>query len=145
MSPWTARRASHSSVFHIDAGSSLIIQRDARSMPSSIGSLLVSRGLSQSHDGCLQHDSQIQQQAPIVYIPKIVIYPTLHLFDGTGFTSMAVDLCPSRQARLDVMAERVLGDQFFVFGVVRHGMGARTDERHFSAKHIEELRQFVDA
>ena len=74
------------------------------------GFWLKGRGLPQSHDNRLQDNFQVEPRIPIVDIPKIVLDATLHVFDLTCLTSVAVDLCPPGQAGLDVMPKGIVGD-----------------------------------
>src|SRR6202012_2231716 len=67
------------------------------------------------------------------------------LLDPSRFAAKTVDLRPPGQARFDVMAESVIGDQLLVFGIMRRGVRPWTDQRHVTADHVEQLRQFVDA
>src|SRR5437763_14756984 len=102
-------------------------------------------GLSQSHDSRLQDNPQVEQRAPIVDVPKIVLDAALHLFDLTSLTSVTVDLRPPRQARFDMMPKSIIGYHCFIFGVMRRGVRARTDEGHITPDDVEQLRQLVDA
>src|SRR5712675_1678139 len=90
---------------------------------------LISRGLSQGHENRLQDNPEVKPRGPIVDVPKVVLDAGLHLLDLTCLTSIASDLRPPCQTRLDVMPKRVVGDQLFVFGVVRCGVRAWTDKR----------------
>ena len=66
----------------------------------------------------MQDDFQVEHWAPVVDVPKIMLDAALHLLDQARFTTITVDLRPTRQAGLDVMPERVIGDQVFIFRVV---------------------------
>ena len=42
-----------------------------------------------------------------------------------------------------MVAKCVIGDEFFVFGIVRDGVRPRANQGHIAAQHVQELRQLV--
>lgn len=68
----------------------------------------------------------------------------MHVFDGLGLSSAAVDLGPAGDAGTDVMAYHVL----LYLGAVVFGMGEHVwtgaDETHVTLEDIDKLGEFVD-
>ena len=48
----------------------------------------------------------------------VVLDAALHLFDPACFAALPINLRPTRQARFDVVPERIIRDQAFIFGIV---------------------------
>src|ERR1700745_4318416 len=93
-----------------------------------------------------QHKNlQIERQAPIVDVPEIAIDSTLHLLDACGLASVATDLGPSGNYRLDVMTERIVRQQVAIMIVVGNCVRSRPDQRHVSIENVKELGDFIDA
>ena len=81
----------------------------------------------------------------MVDVPNVVFDTLGHAVDGLRFAAVAVDLRPTGDTRLDVVTERVVGDDVLVLGVVGNRMWPGADQRHLSPEHVEQLREFVDA
>ena len=92
--------------------------RNQRNLYAGKESASICGRLSQRNNHRLQDDPEVEDRAPVIDVPEVVFDATLHLFDLAGFTAKTIYLCPTRQARFDVMPERIIGDQAFIFGVV---------------------------
>ena len=90
-------------------------------------------------------DANVEGDGPMADIVKVVRDPHLHLIDEVGFPSPPIDLRPTRDAGLDLVAQKVSVDQFAVLLVVLESMGPRSDQRHASRYHVHQLRDLVEA
>src|ERR1043166_9485863 len=70
----------------------------------------------------------VEPQAPIVDVPDVELNALLHHVDRGRLSSQPMDLGPTGNARLDVMAEGIFPDQLFVFVVVDRGVRPWTDQ-----------------
>src|SRR5271167_5098277 len=69
----------------------------------------------------------------------------LQLLFGVGLSTVAVNLRPSGDSRLDIVPARIERDAPFEFPIMRQGMRAWADEGHVALDHVEELRKLIDA
>src|SRR5215216_5556 len=67
-------------------------------------------------------NSDVKPHGPIIDVPKIVIYAALHGFHARSFTSAAVHLRPTGDARLHLATGCILGDELAVLIVVDQRM-----------------------
>src|SRR6478735_9250273 len=63
----------------------------------------------------------VEPQAPIVDVPEVELNALLHHVDRGRLSPQPMDLGPTRNARFDMMAERIFPDPLFVFIVVDRG------------------------
>jgi hypothetical protein len=75
---------------------------------------------------------------------KIQINALLHQIKFGSSSAETVDLSPTRNSGFDMMSERIFPNQPPIFVIVDYRMWTRSDWRHFTAKNINELRQFID-
>src|SRR5690606_10959535 len=75
------------------------------------------------------NDLEIEPQRPVVDVPEVVLHAPFHFLKRVGFTAQAVYLCPSRNARLDLVPLHVGFDKILVVLVVRQCMGTRPHDR----------------
>ena len=104
---------------------------------------LVSVLLRKHNVECLKNDLQIQPNRPLANVLVIEKDTLLHLVDGFSFAATTVDLCEPRNARLNLVPQHVAFDLFAIIFVVSIGMRPRTNQRHRSFHHVEQLRQLV--
>ncbi len=74
--------------------------------------------------------------------------PTTGFFKCVHFTAKSVDLSPTGYSRFYPMAVGILFDRLVIEAVTRlHSNGMRTwaDYGHFTAKHIDQLGQLIEA
>ena len=103
-----------------------------------MGISLCPRANKHGGDGADQ-DFQIEPQRPVVNVFKVKTHPVLEI----GNLIAAADLPEAGEAGLDAQAAAV-GQIFKTFHLV-HRQRARTDQAHFGAEHVVELRQLVEA
>src|SRR6476659_294364 len=72
-------------------------------------------------------------------------YPLFHGADGGSFSPATVDLGPTSYSRFDVVPECITTDQIGVVVIVSDSVWSWSHNRHVSFKHIEELRQLINA
>src|SRR5205807_10642438 len=89
-------------------------------------------------------DVQVQTQRPVAQVIQVVVDARLHLLDGFGLAPQAVDLRPSGDAGLDLVALHVALDELAVHLVARDRVGARADYAHAALQYVDELRQLVE-
>ena len=87
----------------------------------------------------------IEQNAGVLGVPNVELDALAHEIGRRGLAAIAVDLRPTRDARLDVLADVVVVDEHRVILVVCDGMRTRADQGHLAAQDIDQLRQLVDA
>ena len=90
-------------------------------------------------DGSPEDDGEVEPQAPVVYIPKVVLDALLERSRCWGWSSASVHLRPSGQSRLDAAPERVLPKHLVEFIVVSDRMGARPHQRHAAVQYVQKL------
>ena len=103
-------------------------------------------GLQQSH-GRFQEDGDIEEEGPILDVVDVAFDALADFLLRIRLAAPAVDLCPSRDAGLDLVAREVTVDGVMVELVC--GLGLQrvrpgTDERQITAQNIDELRQFIE-
>ena len=87
----------------------------------------------------------VQHESPVLYIPNVFLDTLLHHPSLWSFTSETLDLRPSCDARLYEMAHHVLVDNLTVFlGMLQH-VWTGTHNGHVVPKHVDELREFINA
>src|SRR6266702_5813682 len=103
--------------------------------------------ISPSNDfqSCQKNNLNIQRDAPIIYVPNIVLDPLFHGLNGRCFTATATNLCPTGDPRLHMMAEGVVADLFGIVIIVGCGMWPWSNQRHLPTDNVEQLRQLIDA
>src|SRR5687768_2202991 len=91
----------------------------------------------------LDQDGQIEQQTVVLYVKEIVLqFLGGVLFGGAvGITQLR----PAGDAGLDGMAFAIIRNALVELLDEFRTLGARTDEAHLTAQHVENLRQFIDA
>ena len=67
----------------------------------------------------------------------------LHFVDGICFATQSIDLRPSSDARLDLVAQHVARYQLHVLVIVRERVRTWTDDAHVALQYVDELRQLV--
>src|SRR6266404_5093798 len=86
----------------------------------------------------------VEPKAPIIDVPQIKLYTLCDAFDRRRLASCSVALCPTGDARLDVMAKGVIAQNTFEIVVVCQRMWARSNQRHFTPQNIQDLGQLID-
>jgi len=59
----------------------------------------------------LGQNSEVQQEAPIIDVPKIELDSPVHRREIGRFAAVALDLSPPGNSRFDVMAKRIVIDR----------------------------------
>jgi hypothetical protein len=90
-------------------------------------------------------DLHVEPEAPIPDVPKVAIDPPFHHLDARRLAAEAIHLRPSGEARFDMLAKCVIGDELHISIIVSNRVRSRTDQGHVPAEHIDELWQLVDA
>jgi len=90
-------------------------------------------------------DVHVQQDRPVVDVPKVEFDPVLYLLDAFGLAAGTIDLRPSGNARLEMMPEAIGVDSPPILRIQEDRMRARPDKRHVTLEDIQELWQFVGA
>lgn len=96
-------------------------------------------------EGRLDHDFEVEQQRPVIDIPKVKADALCDLGGLWCCAAAAIALRPPGNAGFDVVTEGVFANNFFELIVMGESVRARTDDRHVAAKHVEKLRQFINA
>src|SRR5690554_3412032 len=91
----------------------------------------------QDFPGSEKKDFEVQPERNMIDIPDI----QAELFFPRNRVS-PVDLRPSSNARLNLMPSRLFGR---VAVQVVHQQRARTDQTHVALKHVDQLRQLIEA
>src|SRR5690606_12143561 len=86
----------------------------------------------------------IEEDRPVVDVVQVVLRTAVDLLEGRGFAAEAVHLGPTGDTGLDALAVGVLGELMAELVIVHQRMRAGTDEAHFTAQHVDQLRQLVD-
>ena len=73
-----------------------------------------------------------------------MFYASPHFLDGVSFASKTIHLCPASNPRLYGMPSGKRRDARLEQIVVSGRVWPRTDDRHISPEHVNELRQFID-
>ncbi len=101
---------------------------------------LSSLRVAEQRDERQREDLQVQAERPV---RDVVVVP-LDALGERGLAAQAVHLRPARDAGLDAVAvavaDDVLAEQLDELGA----LGARADEAHVAAQHVEQLRQLVE-
>ena len=93
--------------------------------------------------GGAQDDGQVQHGRPVFEIEHIGLEAMGDGFDGAGFAAEAADLGQARDAGLDEGADVEGGHDVRKMVVVFDQVGARADNAHLAAKHVDELGEFI--
>jgi hypothetical protein len=75
----------------------------------------------------LEQDLEIEQQIPVVNVPEIEFDAPLDVLNRGCGAARAIALCPSRQAGLHVMPERIITHDFLKLIIVSKRVRPRTD------------------
>lgn len=75
-----------------------------------------------------EEDLKIKRKTPIADVPQVKIKPPLHRLDLSGPTTATMNLCPSRNARLYMVAKRVVRKLTAIVGIMRYCVWARPDQ-----------------
>src|SRR3990172_734937 len=78
-------------------------------------------------------------------VVEIVAHALAHHLWITSFAAIPIDLRPAGYSGFDALTTRILLDDLAIVFVVSERMRPRPYDRQLSAKHIEELRKFVEA
>src|SRR5882762_10754153 len=89
----------------------------------------------------LDQDLQVEAQAPALDVVEVALDPLL----DRGVAPPSVDLGPAGDSRLHLVAEHVARHPPPEFLDEARALRTRPHETHLAAKHVEELRQFVEA
>src|SRR5207245_8062221 len=89
----------------------------------------------------MQQEYQVEAQGPALDVVEVVLDALL----DRRAAAPAVDLRPSGDAGLHLVAQHVAGDAPPELLDERRSLGARPDQAHVTAQHVEELRQLVEA
>jgi len=73
----------------------------------------------------------------MVDIPKIKRDPFGHLLKVARFSAQSIDLRPTRNSRLDLIATVIFCNLCFIFEVVGKRMRPRADQGHVTLENIE--------
>ena len=79
----------------------------------------------------------------VLDVVEVVLQLFLRVFNGRAV--LVAHLCPAGDTGLDAVAHRVIGNLGGELLDEVGPLGARADQAHVAAEHVEELRQFVDA
>ena len=93
-----------------------------------------------------QQDLQIQPWRPVLDVIEIVRNASVRLLERVDFAPKTIDLSPAGDAWFDAMAMEILLDRVAIEAIAGfhcHRVGARANQRHIAAQHIDQLRQFV--
>ena len=89
-------------------------------------------------------DLDIEEEAPVFYVPDIFLYAFFHHPEFGGFTSLACDLLPSCYSRFGIMANHVLIYQSSIFLRMLDHVRTWTYYAHITHENVDELWKFVD-
>src|SRR5690606_25265531 len=95
-----------------------------------------------------EDDVAVEPERGAADILHVVANAGAHLVRGVRRTARAIDLRPSRHARLYAMAVRIVGDDAGRLDVARRhadGVRARPHEGHLACDHVEELGKLIKA
>src|SRR5215213_3995565 len=81
------------------------------------------------------HDLEIEGHGPVFDVVQVVLDALLE----RRVAAPPVDLCPSRDARLHLVTEHVLGNTVFELLDEERSFGPRPDDRHVAAQDVPEL------
>ena len=90
---------------------------------------------------------KVEEDAPILDVKKIVLNTLPDLFLGIGLAAPAVDLRPSRDTGLHLVAREISFDNLVVemtFGFSLHCVQAGSDEREAASDDVDQLWQFIE-
>src|SRR3954468_8874590 len=76
--------------------------------------LLVRAAVAKNEKDGLRDDLQVEAQRPVAQVAQIVFDTLAHLVDSVGFAAQPIDLGPTGDARLDLVANHVAIDEFTV-------------------------------
>src|SRR5262245_18312420 len=86
------------------------------------------------------HDLDIESHRPVLDLIEIVLEPLL----ARRVAAPAVDLGPSVDACLDLVAQHVLRDAMLELFDEERPLRPRPDDRHVALQHVPELRPLVE-
>src|SRR4051812_40091408 len=87
-----------------------------------------------------EHDLEIEQRAPILQVPEIALDALAEI----GVAAQPLDLRPAGDARRGIVACVVVHDLVLEVLDELRPLRARSDQAHFAAQHVPELRQLID-
>src|SRR5436305_11460658 len=86
------------------------------------------------------HDLEIERDRPVLDVIEVVLDALLE----RRVAAPAVDLRPSSDAGLDLVAQHVLRDAVLELLDEERPLRTRADDRHVAAEDVPELRQLVE-
>ncbi len=92
-----------------------------------------------------EDDLNVEQGRPVFHIPKVVSSTVVALFFGIGGASPSIHLCPTGNARLEVMTDHVVINFALHHFIEEDTVGAGAYHAHIAQQYIDELRQLVEA
>ena len=78
--------------------------------------------LAQYFEERLDQYLKVQPETPVIDVPQIEFDPLLDLLDFGRCTARAVALCPTGNSGFDVVAERIVAQNFFELAIVGQRM-----------------------
>src|SRR6266542_5672996 len=88
-----------------------------------------------------RENAHVEPRRPVVDVIQVVLYPLLEI----GVAAQIVHLCPTGDARLDQVLLHVAGDLLPEALDEFRPLRPRSHKRHLATKHVDELRQLVEA
>lgn len=81
----------------------------------------------------LDQYQEIEPKAPIIDIPEVQLHAFCNVFDRWGSAPGTIALSPTRDAWLDVMAERIIAQHCLKIVVMGQRMRAGAYQRHVAS------------
>src|ERR1700730_5165423 len=101
--------------------------------------------MDEADEGRRGDDLQIEPEGPVLDVVKIHANAQAHLLGVLGRPPQALDLRPSRHARLDAVAAGIAVEPVAVVVIVGERMRSRPNQRHLATQDVEQLWQLVYA
>ncbi len=95
--------------------------------------------------GCPKDNLYVKNKAPVLDIKHVQAVPGMKIVEVQYLSPVAFRLGQTSHARLHGVTVHISGDLFAKNFVHWYRMGSGTHYRHFSAEHIDQLREFIQA
>ena len=91
-------------------------------------------------DDRAEHDRQIKLEVPVLDVPKVELYASMHGVYSRRLSARSIHLCATGNARFHALPERIIGDDLIKVIVMSRRVWPRTDDGHLAVEHVDQLR-----
>src|SRR6516225_7279816 len=79
-------------------------------------------------DDRAEHDRQIKLEVPVLDVPKVELYASMHGVYSRRLPARSIHLCATGNARFHALPEGIIGDDLIIVIVMSRRVWPRTDD-----------------